>query len=509
MATIGRSIAGRVSIDWDFDGTGTVESNRLVSARGSMRLAPPGRSITSTSGQVAQMTIELDNSDNRYSPLISAGALYSSISGGKMYRMPILFEVSINGGSSYGAVFTGMLKLPRNRTLAPGQPKLIQLDARGNEERYLNQRLSTTQADFAAFHDDGVTESDIILDILSNDLGLSGSEYAVDGGLYPLDYFWIDEASVTETLWQLAAAAGGRFYCRQDGTFRYENATHWLTASRSTSSQATFTRADFESLTLYYDDNDLASNVRATANLYEQADSGALWEADEPLTVPPGETVTITAELSDPVYEIESVTYTARTAGGTDLSGSITLTRTDYAQRVEMEFENAHATLAAIINGLTITGVSVAVAERVVVTADDTTAFWDNGIYNRKPGMLERSISSPWIQSRAHAQSLADFVRDRQQEPPLFYIVEGVQGDPARQLGDRITINDSELMDSARDAFVVGIDWSYSAKGGFRQTLLGIDVLGTYPYVDSSPGYFVIGTNELGAADDERGRVFY
>lgn len=509
MATIGREIAARVSIDWDFDGTETVESGRLVSARGSHRLAPPGQSITGTSGQIAQMSIELDNSDNRYSPLISAGALYSDISGGKMYRMPVVFEVSIDGGSNYDIIFTGVLKLPRHRTLAPGQPKTLALDARGNEERILNLASSTPQADFVTYHDDGFTEGELIYDVLVEQVGLGSSEVVIDDGLFPIDWFWLDDASPVEACWRLASAAGGRFYCRYDGRFVYENATAWLLNSRSTTSQATFTRADFQSLTIYYDDNDLTSRVSAKANLYEFGESGELWKASEPTTVPPGESRTITAELNSPAYQIDSVTYTARTTGGTDLSGSITLTRTDYAQRIEMVFANGHATLAAVISGVKVEGAGVEVAEKITVDKTSASSFWDVANPNRHPDSLKTPISNPWIQSRAQADALAQFVLDRQEEPALFYLVEGVQGDPERRLGDRITVNDSEQMDAARDAIVIGIDWAYSAQSGFRQSLMAVDVAGLYPYIDASPGYFVLGTNKLGAADAARGRLFY
>lgn len=511
MATIGRTIAARVSIDWDFDGTETVETGRLVSARGSHRLAPPGQSITGTGGQIAQMSIELDNSDNRYSPLIASSALYSNISGGKMYRMPIVFEVSIDGGSNYDIIFTGVLKLPRHRTLAPGQPKTLALDARGNEERILNLASSTPQADFVTYHDDEYTEGELIYDVLVNQVGLGSSEVVIADGLFPIDWFWLDDASPIESAWRLASATGGRFYCRYDGRFVYENATHWLTNSRSKTSQATFTRSDFQSLTIYYDDNDLASKVTAKANLYEFGESGELWKASEPTTVPPGESRTITAELNSPAYRIDSVTYTARTAGGTDLSGSITLTRTDYAQRIELVFANAHATLAAVISGVKIEGVGVEVAEKITVDKTSASTFWDVANPNRHPGSLKTTFSNPWIQSRAQADALAQFVLDRQEEPALFYLIEGVQGDPERLLGDRITVNDSEQMDSARDAIVIGIDWSYSAQGGFRQSLMAVDVAGLYPYSSAGTdgGYLVLGTSKLGSGSNPKGVLFY
>lgn len=505
-----RQIRAVVKLDWDIDGSYTTETNRLISARGSLRIAPPGQSITSTSGQVAQMSIELDNSDNRYSPLITSGALYSDIGGGGMYHVPIVLDVSVDGGSNYYTVFNGNAKLPRHPTLAPDQPKILRLDCRGHEERIINLRTDTEQADFVTFHDTGYTEAELIYDLLVNNVGLLDAEMDINDGSFVIPWFWANDDSPIEAAWQLAAACGGRFYCPREGLFTYEPWSHWLTRTKSVTSQQTLDRDGYEGLTTYYEDADLSSNTQVRASIYEIDDSGELWSANEAITVPPGETYTISANLSGPAYTIDSVSYTARTAGGTDLSGSITLTRTDYAERIELEFANAHATLPAIIANLVISGQSVGVVETYEERRASGESFWGNAV--RPASSLARRVSSPWIQSRAHAASVADFLLARQELPTLYVVVEGVPGVPSRDLGDRVTITDAETATSAFDAYVIAIDWSFSVGGGFRQTLTGVQCSDVFEYpaaAGTDGNYFLLGTSKLGAASNPKGRLFY
>ena len=78
----------------------------------------------------------------------------------------------------------------------------------------------------------------------------------------------------------------------------------------------------------------------------------------------------------------------------------------------------------------------------------------------------------------------------------------GTQGLPARRLGSRITINDSETMSAARDAYIIGIQWAY-AQTGYTQDLEAVDSAGVYKYTLAQ--YFVIGTDTLGSSK----KVFY
>lgn len=492
-----------LGVDWSQSGVYEEESANVISARGSIHIAPPGQNITTSGGQVAQATIVLNNTDDRYSPLITGGPLSDLIAGGKMYRTPLYFRVSIDSGATYHTIFTGLMKIPQNKTLTPNQLKTIDLDCRGREEQYLNYKLSTTILDTIAFQN--YSESQLIAYILYY-AGVSGDIFSADTGLYSYPWFWMDEASVIETCWQLAASAGGRFYCTKDGVFAYEAATHWLVGAHATSRE-TITRGKFANLTVFYDDNSLASKVIAKARLLEPGESGELWTAEEPLSLSPGASETVVAELGDPAYQYESITYDARTTGGLDMSGSVTLEATYYAQRVEMVFTNTHPTYAATIRNLKITGSAIEETSTATVTETSSNDFWTAP--TRATASLVETINNPFVHRRDQAKALAQQVLGRQEVPPLFYKLFNVRGDPERQIGDRITISDSELMTEDRDAFIIGIEWRFSAATGFKQDLTCIDSASVAPYIDADIGYFVLDTNTLDELSDNPGRLYY
>ena len=132
-----RQIRYRLMVDWDFNGTYTDESAYLQNAEGDMRLSPVNSSMVSGSGIVSSATFTLRNASGRFSPLRTDGALYTYIRDGKSYHAPCYFEVSINGGTNYSRVFTGVLKLPQETTLTTLETPTVRFDARSVEEQYL------------------------------------------------------------------------------------------------------------------------------------------------------------------------------------------------------------------------------------------------------------------------------------------------------------------------------------------------------------------------------------
>ncbi|HRS75278.1 MAG TPA: hypothetical protein P5282_10095, partial [Anaerolineaceae bacterium] len=75
--------------------------------------------------------------------------------------------------------------------------------------------------------------------------------------------------------------------------------------------------------------------------------------------------------------------------------------------------------------------------------------------------------------------------------------MSGAIGVPTRKLGDRVTINDSMIGDSSRDALLIGIRWQVGLADGFTQDLEAIDAGQLYPS-HPSPGYFRVDTDSLG-----------
>lgn len=494
------TIAHRLFIDWNRDGTYTDESSRLVSASGQMRLAAPEESIMSPRGIMSQMDIELDNSGNRFSVLDTGAALYADISGGGYYQCPMYFEVSINSGTNYYRLLTGIIKGPVENTITYRDAATVSFDCRSREELIINKRVSTLQSVFVSMHDNGFTESEVIAQWLT-DAGLSGSDYTLDPGLFNIEWAWLDDESPIEDAWQIAAACGGRFYCDPDGEFRYENMAHWLGSPHNTS-QETLAKGGFGSLRLKYDDGELYKTVTVAVSSRKSLESGIIWEANEVYSIPPNTTRQVVAQYQQPAYSIATINHTAQSAGGVNLISNISISATYYAQRADMLVTNNNASYTALMRNFQIYGRTVHGGPAEEITLNSSASFWTG-----RTGRTRRLRGNPYIQIKPQADSLVRFLRDRHQLPRLFASVSGVLGNPQRRLGDRITINDPDAMSSAWQVFIIGIQWRYNpAAGGFTQDL---ECMSADLFDDTNPPYVRLGTSELGASDPQRAKVFY
>ena len=495
-----RTVLLRLYIAWD--GTNYIdESARLIQASGENRLTAPDQ-VGSGRGIVDRCQLDLHNADGRYSPLNTGSAIYSYISGGGAYHRPMYLEASINGGTNYYRVFTGVIKLPQERTPTPNQIATVTIECRSKDELLLGRRMSTTATSMAAANAAGYTEGDVIAAWLT----AAGISATVDEGMFVIPWAWMDDESVLEEIWQLAAACGGRFYCDPDGTYRFEDVTHWLKSPHATS-QETLTRDDFTDLTPSYSDTELYSTITVETSPRQAGALDKLWEPDETVIVPPSTTKTMTARLRQPASLINSPTYSAATAGGNDITSSVTVSMTAAnVQRVELSIANAHATEAAYMHPLMITGRQLEGGPTQEETRDSAT-HGSNGTFWTARGTRSKALrGNAYIQTRAHAAALALFLLHRSEYPRLTYRLRGCPGKPTRRCGDRITINDTALMSAARDAFIVGITWRLTGNG-FSQDLECIDAAALYPY--QSTGYFVLGTNKLGASGSLTAPIFY
>lgn len=510
-----RTTTWQAQIDWDQDGTYTDESSRLISASGQMRLANPEESLTTGRGMVDRAEIVLSNHDRRYSPLNEAGPLYAVLQDGGAYHAPVRLNVSVDGGSTFHRVFTGIIKLPGESTATTKSTGTIRLECRSRDELLLNARQSSSLADFVAVHSDGYTEEEIMalwlgraglvdgVDFVSQAYAAAnpGTPATLDVGLWVIPWAWLDDESPLEEIWRLAAAAGGRFYSDPEGVYRYENAAHWLGHDTLA---ASLTKSLFADLSAVYSDRDLYSGVTVEASPRFALDAGVLWEADGSQLVGAGRTETILAQLRQPALSVESVTYVALTSAGVDISADVAVSFTASAQRVTITVTNNHATQAAILARLALNGQAVGGGPTLEEQADSAHAFWTDR------GERRRSIrGNYYIQTQGQAAFLAEYSRDRYQLPRLTFRVRRTPGDPARRLGDRIGLTDPDLMTTGRAGLVTTLGWSLGGDG-FWQDLELVDAASLYPYEDD-PGYFVIGSNRLGTdvTSSDPGRLFY
>lgn len=498
-----RTIGCKVWFDWDFNGSFTEETSNLVTVRGDTRIAPPGESITSAQGMIDSCTIELYNNAGRYSPLNSSGALYTYIQDGKGYHVPVYVETTING-TDYTRTFTGVAKIPRETGRTWNDVRTVEFECRGREELLLQKRMSTTYAGVIERFQGGYTEGTVITAFLS---AASATPTSIDAGMVTIPWTWLDNESPLEDIWQIAAAAGGRFYADVSGTYTYENMAHWLNSPHATS-QVTYTAADWERMEATYNDRELYDSVSVEYAGREPDTEAVIWEPDEEVIVPANSSKTVTATYSAPNWTEPAITWRAHTVGGADLTASVSFSTTHYAQRSVMVITNAHATLQAKINPFQITARPLAggpTAEETRTSAADGA----NSAFFTTRGSRDRSVrGNVYIQTKAQAGMLAQLILDRHEYPRLTYRLTGVPGNAARRPGDRITVNDSSVMSSGREAIITGVSWRYGGQV-YTMDITAIDAANIYKYLGASPGYFKVGTNKLGAADALRGRCFY
>lgn len=484
-----RVVGARLWVDWDFDGTYTNETAYLVDASGDMRLTPPGAGQFNASGIISQMRLTLHNPSGRFSPQRTDGALYTYIRDGKSYHAPVYLEVTIDGGSSYDRVFTGVLKLPQETTLSRDRTPAVTFDARSLEERYLQQRASVYQSTFAGQHAAGYTESDYI-DAWLQAAGVASGDITADSGLFVVPWAWLDDESAIEECWRIAAACGGRLYADPDGDFRYENMAHWQTATRSTTTQLAITRGGMDSFELRLDDPDLYNVVTVEASPRAPGGADVIWEPDDLPLVAPGATVTITARFDAAAAAIAGIDFEAADDGGNSQTANVTVTPTYYAQRADLVVVNS-SNVRVRLYPLRIIGQALVGGPEIEerrTSADDgaNQAFFDD--------RGDRTLSvrgNAYMQTRAHAATVAQALLDRCEYPRLTAICGGCPGDPALRLGDRVTVTDAPTMSGTFTGYVTAIAWTMDGDG-FRQNL---EVLQASQLFPNDGNYFVLGTH--------------
>ena len=490
-----RQVRYRLYIDWDFNGVYTDESAYLESARGDMRLTPPADALTGGSGIISSMSLVLRNPSGRFSPLRTDGALYSYLANGGGYHAPCYLEVSINGGTNYYRVFTGVLKLPQESTLTSRENPLITIEARSREETLLQRRASSTITAMNQWHETGGYETNYIYSWLS-DYGISGGDITLDPPMFRIPFGWLDDESPIEEAWNLAAACGGRLYADPDGEFVYENLAHWETATRSTTSQATFTRDSFGSLAIRYDDSEMYNVVTVEAAPRVLGGTDVVWQSDDQIGIEPGATLPFTARYDTPVYTVTGYDYEARTAGGWTATANVSASVTYYAQRAEFEFTNS-GTEKAYLTSFRILGVPVIGAPEQEQSRNSTDHGINASFFTTRGGRTKSVRGNPYIQTPAHAGTLAQFMLRRLEVPRVTLLLSQCAGVPALRLSDRITVTDASTLSSSQAAIVSGITWSLSLRGGFTQDIEAIQVASLYP---NTGNYFVVGTHALGSS---------
>jgi len=477
-----RHPVSKLEIAWDGT-TWTDESERMVRHSGQLQLNAPGDDLIPP-GSVGATIIELWNGDGRYSWKRTDGPLYAYIGSdaglaGKRVRLWQGFMVS--GAPEYVRIFTGVIYTWQEDTAVD----TITLSLRDMGFAYLQDKAST-----AMFTNIRVDEW---IQHLATLAGISSVN--LETSLFRLPYAWLDDESILEEIWRAAQADGGRAYFDQLGILRFENAAHWLTSPHDTV-QWSFTESAYQSPASRFNPDDLASRVIVEMQGRVPAKEAVVYTLDTLRVAKPGETITFECRLTQPAAIIwtpqAEKDYQVVSPGGMDMNGDVTVSVTKYAQRVQVQLTNNHATMPARLIFFQLRGVPLVGGPTQEVIKETASP----------PADLERPRSvraNQYLQTHAQADALASLLRDRHQRLMPVWELRGVRGVPQLELGDRVSFVDSQAITGTREGYVIGIRWTYD--GYFSQDLMILDAENLFPYTD----YFVIGQTALGA----NGRAWY
>jgi len=494
-----RTISAKLWIDWSQTGSYVDESINLIDARGDMRVSPYNSGLAASQGLISSMSVTLRNPNGRYSPQRTDSPLHTWIANGGGYHAPCYLEVSVDGGVTYSRIFSGVLKLPSERTMGPESGPTVQLESRSMEEYWLQRRISTTQSAFAALHDNNPTEADVIDQFLTA-AGVAAVKKSVSRGIFPLPWAWLDDESAIAECWAVAAACGGMFYADPDGLLRYENMSTWQTAERSTNVQLALSRDSMSDLRWSIDDRDLHNVVIIEAAPRTLGAVEIVWEPKSFPVVAPGQTRTISAKFDAPIYAVYGLQWEAVDDGGRLRSADVSVVSTYNAQRADLTITN-NATVRVLLHPVRIVGVPVVggpeIEEKVSSAQQGQNASWFAARGDRTLSVR----SNVYVQSNTHARSMAQYLLDRCEYARLTALASGVPGVPSLRLGDRVSIADAPTMSSAFVGYLIGISWRLSPSG-FAQDLEIIQASQMYRHDNN---YFRLGTDTVGSTR----RIFY
>ena len=132
------------SVLFDWDGSGNFsfnEKNYVELVSGDESISPPGESSFSGSGFITQLTIDLINTDSRFSTTNPSSPIYSYISNGGFLQKKVMVTLKIDGTGF--TIFTGYIK-SMNEVFRNGKTiGKVKVVCRSQDDIIKNMQIST------------------------------------------------------------------------------------------------------------------------------------------------------------------------------------------------------------------------------------------------------------------------------------------------------------------------------------------------------------------------------
>lgn len=486
------------------EGAWVDESAYVLKLTGSLRAIGSESGISAVGNSVAnKFTVTLSNSTDRFTEWNTAGALYSYLAAGawKSTSVRILLGFKKSNGTADGVyVLKGNLEEIAEQSYVDGTITFTCYDRSVRLLQHLGKGALST----------GKRADEILTDMLTLVNADYRPETTFDKGLFVYPFAVVDQQSLWNQMKLIAGAEGGRLYFTSSGDadtstkIVFENAQHLLKTPHN-SHVAEFSIASFADLLASGTRSDYYNHVVVNFTALRPGPMQELWSAGEAFPVAPGQTIVINALADLPVYEwgtmVSGTDWIATTESGTRVTTGITVTATTFGQQVKVTVANASA-YQVRIRRLRLWGRALEPGDKAYVEWPADSESHDFGIQGKRTAP---PIDNQYIQSRAHAMSLAKMLHYRWSTQRIAFRVTDIVAMPWLEVGDRVRITESIEGGLTRDCFVEGITFRGDA-GGLWMDLDLLPVTGLFQYDGT---YFVMGTNWLGEDTDAKGRYFH
>lgn len=367
----------------------------------------------------------LDNTSGRFTPIYMGGRseLYTAI----LPRRPAIISAGfdINGVSVTLPQFSGIFN---KQPVVDARQREVHLQMSDYIDFFENRYLDET-AMFTGQRSDQIMEY-----YLTNQLGLSTSDYLLDQGIQNIPFVIAPAGKKFINLFnELVQAEQGYFYQDESGIFKFENRQHWDNAPYNAVVASIYTTDVLEARTV--DEDHIINVVEIKANPRAKQSLATIFTLSGTIELTSGKNE-VFIDFANPVLAANAPAITANTSqdgSGVDVSASITRTSTSlFAQSVKYVLNNTTGT-TAYITALTIQG------------RQATERYPDKGIYYRAQddssvtAYEERvlSIENDYIQDANWAASLAALILTQFSDPESMQTIV-IRAKPHLQLGDLI-----------------------------------------------------------------------
>lgn len=499
----------------------TDETEHLLSAEGQANLTDPTARVMGGRGMVGAISFTLDNSTGRFSVDNPLSPITAKLSTWQFYMSPGYLKASIDGGVTWYNVASFVLSDPAEVIASYAGHPAVTFTGYDRSMR-LMQALNTTallsewwDGDADRWHQ--YREDELIAYVLQYAGYVDGVDFVsqahhrtypniaatLEPGMVPVSWFWLENESPWDELQRLAGACLGYFLhtpgspSSPNGWFRYWNMAHWLTQLAS-GPQLTLYTGNVSDMVPRWDPNELYGKVTATVTPRVPGMIRDIWQAPAMPYLRPGETVHQIANVSSPMYAVyvpaKDTDFYAASTTGVNLTSSIVVSNwQQFAQRVEFDLTNNHATRSAQFYKLQLRGRLLEAGDEQIAEAESDLTFWQAG---NRPKRVREVTNNAYIQSVSHGETIAQVLLSASET--MRFRARGTLTsaavDPRRRLGDVVRLVNTR---SGWDVLCVltGLSWRLQ-QGTLQQEIEIVDARAFYPRAE----FFTCGRHALGAA---------